>query len=185
MPPTLEHVMTFRAVLSKEYTLMLGPTKGNATRGAAPLIGGFLKGDGFIAELLPGGSDWPRIDGSAGVAHLDGRAQFRDSQSGDMFYLTIQGIMALDEAGQLALGFSPDAKSTKAGDHKWFTTPIIEVSNEKHKYEDFSISSRDIADGASNFRWMEQSWFVSQGHWHIPGDGSQAAEHDIYRVLAG
>ena len=72
----------------------------------------------------------------------------------------------MDEAAQLALGNSPEAKSTKAGDHAWFATPVFEVSSEKHK-------------------WMERSWFVSQGHWHIPGDGSIAAEHDIYRLVAG
>ena len=32
---------------------------------------------------------------------------------------------------------------------------------------------------------MEQSWFITQGHWHIPGDGTQAAEHDVYRIIPG
>jgi hypothetical protein len=82
-----------------------------------------------------------------------------------MFYATIKGLMKLDEAAQLALQFSPEAMSTNAGDHDWFTTPIFEVSNEKHK-------------------WMEQNWFVSQGHWHVPGDGTLAAEHDVYMLVA-
>ena len=77
--------MTFRAVLDTPNMLMLGLTKGRATRGAAALGGGFLRGDGFDAKLLPGGSDWPLIDDVAGVVHLDGRAQFRDDSTGDMF----------------------------------------------------------------------------------------------------
>ena len=134
MPPTLKHVMTFRVNLSKDHTLMLGSTKGGTIRVAAPLIGGFLKGDDFHADIIAGGSDWPSLDTSAGIAYLDGRASFRDKETGDMFYATIQGMAKLDEKSQLAFSFSPEAKSTKAGDHTWFTTPIFEVSNEKHKY---------------------------------------------------
>lgn len=52
MPPTLKRVMTFRAVLSKDNTLMLGSTKGGAHRCAGPLIGGFLKGDDFNADMV-------------------------------------------------------------------------------------------------------------------------------------
>ena len=52
MPPTLKYVMTFRVVLSKDDTLMLGSTKGGSHRGAVPLIGGFLKGDDFNADTV-------------------------------------------------------------------------------------------------------------------------------------
>lgn len=166
MAPTLEYVMTFRLELSKEHMLSLGPTRGNTSRFVGPLISGYLQGDGFKADLVPGGSDWPRVDESTGTAYLDGRGQFRDKDTGDTFYVTITGLLKMDEPTQLVFGWSPDAKSTKAGDHTWFTTPHFEVSNEKYK-------------------WMEQNWFVTQGHWHVPGDGTQAAEHDVYKLVSG
>jgi hypothetical protein len=133
MAPTLEHVLTFRLFISKEHMLALGATRGNASRFVGPLVDGYLQGDGFKADLVPGGSDWPRVDESTGIAHLDGRGQFRDSQTGDAFYVSLKGILKMDEPTQLAFAWSPEAKSTKAGDHTWLTTPIFEVSNEKHK----------------------------------------------------
>jgi hypothetical protein len=149
MAPTLEHVLTLRLFIGQQHMLILGPTKGNASRFVGPLVDGFLQGDGFKADLVPGGSDWPRVDESTGIAHLDGRGQFRDSQTGDTFYVTIKGILKMDEPTQLAFGWSPEAKATKAGDHTWFTTPIFEVSNEKHKCKstEYNLSLRhfDIA----------------------------------------
>jgi hypothetical protein len=166
MAPTLEYVFSMKFTLSKEHTLFIGPTRGNGKRLAAPIVGGYLQGEDFRADLVPGGSDWPRINDAAGVGYIDGRGQFRDSTTGDIFYFEVTGLNVLDKASQLAFGWSPEATSTKAGDHQWFTTPIIEVSNEKYK-------------------WMEQNWFVSQGHWEIPGDGTEHAVHDVYKLVAG
>ena len=89
--------------------------------------------NGFKADLIPGGADWLRLDESTGVAHLDVRVHFRDSQTGDLFYMTSNGVLKIDEATQLVFVGSPDAKSTRAGEHTWFSTPVVEVDNEKHK----------------------------------------------------
>ena len=165
MPPSLEHVLTFRAIFAKEDLLRLGSTKGGAQRLVAPVNGGFLKGEGIDAELVQGGSDWPYIDANTGTAYLDVRAHFRD-KAGDLFYLQYRGILKLDDQAQLAMKWSPDARTTKGGDHYWLMTPTIEASNEKDK-------------------WVEQCWFVGQGHWYVPGDGVFGTEYDIYKVVAG
>ena len=133
MAPTFEHVLTLRLFIGKDEMLAIGPSRGNAPRYCAPLVSGYLQGDGFKADLIQGGSDRPRVDESAGIAHLTGGAHYRDKETGDTFYATFKGILKMDEATQLAFVFSPDAKSTKAGDHTWLTTPMFEVSNEKYK----------------------------------------------------
>lgn len=63
------------------------------------------------------------------------------------------------------LQWSPDAKTTKSEDHYFFTTPIFEVSSE-------------------HLKWMEQNVFISHGHFYIPGDGSQAVEYEVYKVVS-
>ena len=166
MAPTLEHRFSFRLELSKSATLALGATKGGTHRFISPILRGFLRGSGIDAEVVAGSSECPLLDTSADLAYIDGRVQFRDANTGDACYMLVQGVIQLDEASQLAFTFDENAKSTIAGSHAWFTTPTFEVSNPRDK-------------------WMEQSWFVSQGHWHIPGDGPQWAEHDVYMMVKG
>ena len=133
MAPTLEYVFTMQFTLSKEHTLVIGPSRGNGSRFVAPIVGGHIQGKDFKADVVPGGSDWPLVNEAAGIAYIDGRGQFQNSTTGDTFHVTVQGVTVLDEPSQLAFGWSPKAKSTKAGDHQWFTTPAFEVSNEKYK----------------------------------------------------
>lgn len=133
MAPTLEHVMTFHFTLSKEHQLAIGPARGNTSRYVSPIIGGYLQGKDFKADVVPGGSECPTMNPSTGTAYIDGRGQYRDSSTGDTFYVEAKGMVVLDEASQLAFAWSPEAHSTKAGEHTWFTTITFEVSGEKHK----------------------------------------------------
>lgn len=71
----------------------------------------------------------------------------------------------MDEATQKVLQWSPDAKTTRSEDHYFMTTPKFETSSE-------------------SLKWMEQSLFVGHGHWVVPGDGSQAVEYDVYKLLS-
>lgn len=158
--------MTIRIVLSREDTLHMGTVNGGAQRIICPITSGFLKGEGFDAVLVQGGSDWISVDSATGTAYLDIRTHFRDRQSGDVFYVQAKGISRVDEKVQLVMAWNPDAKTTKGGDHYAFSTPTFEVSGEKHK-------------------WMERTAFVGQGHWEVPGDGTQAVEQEIYRLVAG
>jgi Protein of unknown function (DUF3237) len=165
MAPTLEKAFTLTVYLSKADILPFGPIKGGPHRYAIPFSHGTLSGSGITATILQGGSDWILLDTSTGVAHLDIRTHGR-TDSGDHIYVHYPGILKMDAATQKALEWSPEAKTTRSEDHYWMTSPIFEVSNEAHK-------------------WMEQTAFVGHGHWHIPGDGSQAVEYEIYKVLSG
>jgi hypothetical protein len=71
----------------------------------------------------------------------------------------------MDEATQKMFQFSPDAKSTNPEDHYFFITPIFETSSQ-------------------SLKWMEQTVFIGHGHWLVPGDGSQAAQYEIYKVIS-
>lgn len=163
MPPRLEQVFTLRAFLGKDNTLPLGSVKGGAHRYVVPVTGGFVSGSGLEAEILPGGADWLLLDTTTGTAHLDIRFQAR-SKDGDMIYGHYPGIIKLDPAIEKFLQWSPEAKTTVSKDHYFFTTPVFEVSSEKLK-------------------WMEQAVFLSHGHFYVPGDGSQAVEYEIYKVV--
>jgi len=165
MAPTLEQVFTIRAFLSKDI-LPVGPIKGGAQRMVVQITHGFLEGSGVKAEIVPGHSDWLLLDPAVGVVHLDVRISFKVPETGEAIYMQYPGIIRIDEATQKVLQFSPDAKSTKSKDGYFFTTPRIEASSERLK-------------------WMEQTVFISHGHWHVPGDGTQAVEYEVYKVLSG
>jgi hypothetical protein len=164
MAPKLEKAFTLRAFLSKEDLLAFGAIKGGPHRYIVPVTHGFLEGSGIKAQLVQGGSDWLLLDPTTGVAHLDIRTQAR-TEAGDLIYIFYPGILKMDDATQKALQWSPDAKTTRSEDHYFMTTPRFETSSE-------------------SLKWMEQSMFIGHGHWVIPGDGSQAVEYDIYKVLS-
>ncbi|KAJ9652605.1 hypothetical protein H2198_008132, partial [Neophaeococcomyces mojaviensis] len=92
------------------------------------------------------------------MAYLDVRAQAR-TDKGESIYLHYPGILKVDEATQLALQWSPDAKTTKSEDHYFVTTPVFETSS-------------------TELKWLEQNIFIGHGHWYIPGDGTQAVEYE-------
>ncbi|TKA65041.1 hypothetical protein B0A49_09992 [Cryomyces minteri] len=115
-------------------------------------------------QLVQGGSDWLLLDPTTNIAHLDIRTQARTAEGG-YIYMHYPGILRMDDATQKALQWSPDAKTTRSEDHYFMTTPIYETSSEELK-------------------WIEQSLFIGHGHWHIPGDGTQAVEYEIYKVVS-
>ena len=164
MPPKLEQVFILRAFLGKENTLPLGSVKGGAHRYVIPVSGGFVSGSGLEAEIMPGGGDWLLLDPTTGTAHLDIRFQAR-SKEGDMIYGYYPGIIKLDPEIEKFLQWSPDAKTTESKDHYFFTTPTFETNSE-------------------TLKWIEQTVFVSHGHFYVPGDGSQAVEYEVYKVVS-
>ncbi|EXJ60786.1 hypothetical protein A1O7_04939 [Cladophialophora yegresii CBS 114405] len=162
MAPKFEQVFTMRGYMNKENTVNLNAIKNGATRIIVPITHGFIKGAGLEAEILPGGGDWILLDASTGVSHLDVRTQARTSD-GHSLYVHYHGVLKVDEAGQQVLGWSPDAKTTKSGDHEWFSAPIMETSDPK-------------------FKWVETSLWVGQGHWVVDETG-YAVEYEIYKVV--
>ena len=164
MAPRLEKAFTMRAFLSKEDLLALGSIKGGAHRYAAPVTHGFFKGSGIEAQIIQGGSDWLLVDTKTGVATLDVRTQAR-TVGRDAIYIRYPGILKVDEATEKVLQWSAEAKSTRVEDHYFMITPTFETSSE-------------------TLKWMEQTIFIGFGHWVVPGDGQEAVEYDIYKVLS-
>ena len=164
MPPTLKQVFTYRAFLVKDETAPVGPIRGGASRVVAPVTGGFITGSGVEAKVLSGGADWTLLDPATGTAHLDARVQARTSD-GEHIYIRYPGIIKIDSTLEKAFAWDPQARTTKSDDHYWISTPIFEVSSEKLK-------------------WMEQSVFVAHGHIYAPGDGTQAVEYEVYKVVS-
>ncbi|KAJ9494967.1 hypothetical protein LTR99_001298 [Exophiala xenobiotica] len=162
MAPKLEQVFAMRGYMSKENTVNLKEIKGGPVRIVVPITHGFIKGSGLEAEILPGGGDWILLDTSTGVAHLDVRTQARTSD-GHELYVHYHGVLKIDEAANKVLAWSPDAKTTKSGEHEWFSAPIIETSDPK-------------------FKWVETSLWVGQGHW-VADETGFAVEYEIYKVV--
>lgn len=50
-----------RIYLSKENTHSLGAMRNGPHRYIAAIAGGFIKGEGIEAEILPGGADWVSV----------------------------------------------------------------------------------------------------------------------------
>jgi hypothetical protein len=90
------------------------------------------------------------------------RTQARTSD-GESIYIHYHGVLKIDGASQKVLEWSKDAKTTAYGDHEWFSAPIIETSSK-------------------DFKWVETSLWVGQGHWVVEGD-QQAVEYEIFRVV--
>ena len=132
-PPKLTHVLNLRAHMSLESGVA-GPQRGGAIRQLAPLTGGFLKGvpgtkaEGLDVKLFPGGSDWLLVDMATNIAHLDVRTHGKNTE-GDGFFIHYTGYLGLDEHAALFQSFSPDAKTTKGGDHVWWSQPNFETNS--------------------------------------------------------
>ena len=169
MAPKLEQAFTFRLFMDSQATLPMGSMKGGLHRTIFPFSSGFLKGADINAELVPGSADAFTLDPAAGVGYTDVRCQFKetDPAMGEIeaiFFMKYRGVAKLDEKIQLAFAGSPEAKTTKVEDHYVVANVVFEVSAERHK-------------------WMEQTLFIGQGHGYCPGDGTVAAEYEVYKVL--
>jgi hypothetical protein len=169
MPPKLEPVFTFRLFITTQDTLPMGSTKGGPQRVVQPFNGGSLSGEGINAEFVQGGSDRFTFDPATNTGYTDARAQFRerDEKTGEtnMFFLQYRGVVVVDEKFQLALQGNPDSRTTKGEEHYCFSSVELDVSNDKHK-------------------WMERTALVGQGHIYAPGDGTVAAEYEVYKLVS-
>lgn len=131
-PPKLTHVLNLRAHMGLKSGVA-GPQRGGAIRQLAPLTGGFLKGvpgtkaDGLDVELFAGGSDWLLVDMNTGTAHLDVRTH-GSNQADEGIFISYTGYLKLDEHAALFQSFSPDAKTTRGGDHAWWSQPNFETN---------------------------------------------------------
>lgn len=103
-----------------------------------------------------------KLDPTTNTAHLNVRI-IASTNSGDTLYFHYPGILKMNEAVSKIIGATPDAKATNYGDNEWFTTPVIETSSKE-------------------FKWLESTVLVGQGHWHIDEKGT-AAEYEIYRLV--
>ncbi|KAK5144699.1 hypothetical protein LTR04_001494 [Oleoguttula sp. CCFEE 6159] len=163
MAPKLEHAFTMRGYISKENSMDLGAMKQGPTRIIVPISHGFVRGSGLEATIAPGGGDWILFDSTTNYFHLDVRTQAR-TKDGDSVYIHYTGILGMDEAAKKVLGWSKDAKTTSYGDHQWFTGPIMEMSS-------------------ADFKWVETTLFVGQGHFVVEGEAVSAVEYEIYKVV--
>jgi len=132
-PPKFTHVMNLRAYMSRNGSAA-GCHRGGATRHLAPLTGGFLKGvegtraEGLDVELMPGGSDWLMVDDTTSMCHLDVRTH-GTNKAGDGFFIYYTGYLGHDKAAAQFTSWDPEAKTTKGGDHHWWTNPNFETSS--------------------------------------------------------
>lgn len=180
-----------RGYLSTENILDLKSIRSGPSRLIIPITGGFIKGPGVEAEILPSGADWPlvclrvpqppspiqrnnikqanailtpQLDPSISIAHLDVRAQGRMSNN-HIIYVHYTGILKIDEAISKVLSGAADAKTTAFGEHQWFTAPEFETSDPALK-------------------WIEDAAWVGQGRVVVDERGS-AVDYEIYRVTNG
>lgn len=173
MPPTLTPVLSLKLYQSKDNVLTFNSTKGSAPRYIAPLVEGHLQSHhssnlpSFHANLVPGGSDWLRVDTSTGSGHLDARLHFRSqADPTSVFFVRFEGIVRMDEAIQKIWEWSPEANTTAFGEGRNFVSPVIECS-------------------AENQKWMEVTVFVGWGRYVVEGQGEerrQAVEYEIFAV---
>jgi hypothetical protein len=183
MAPTLEKHSTMRAYLSKDNIYDLQAIRSGSRRHIAAVVGGFIKGEGLEAELLPSGADWMSIrvtltliiqchflgfptsplhhtntpyqlDPTTGISHLDVRTQARTSTG---HYTSVQytGVLHNDEATAKVFNWAEDAQTTEFGRHQWFAAPKFEASDPELK-------------------WIEEAFWVGRGRGVVD---------EIYRVV--
>jgi hypothetical protein len=134
MAPQLEHVFTMRGYMA-ETTVDLGAIKSGPNRSITGITHGFIKGvpgsrgEGLNVNIISGGGDWILFDPKTNICHLDVRTQ-GTTPDGESIFVYYHGFLENDEAGAKFLRWDPDAKTTKCGDHQWFSSPRIETSSE-------------------------------------------------------
>jgi hypothetical protein len=172
MAPQLEKAFTARANIEKESTVMVGPVSAGLVRVIARVKSGFIRGEGFEAEMLPGSGDWMlvsfeitqpanaapsfwkgskpnsliqphQLDTNAGIAHIDCRLQ-APMANGHFIYMHYKSPLPLTEKSSKALQWAPDAVSIPYGEIAFFPTPSLETSD-------------------PDLKWVEKSTFVGEG----------------------
>jgi hypothetical protein len=61
MGPKLDKRFTMRGYIARDGICDLKAIHGGSSRLIIPVTGGFVKGHGVEAEVLPGGGDWPLV----------------------------------------------------------------------------------------------------------------------------
>ncbi|KAJ5096970.1 hypothetical protein N7456_007691 [Penicillium angulare] len=134
----------------------------NLLRYIVPITGGTFNGSGMDFHISGPGNDWIMLDTVTGIAHLDVRTQAQTVE-GKSVSIRFPATVKVDESVALILRFDPKAKSTKPGDHYFWTTPTFETSEE-------------------SFKWIEQHYFLGMGYFNVQ-DGKIAVVYDIYKLL--
>jgi len=90
------------------------------------------------------------MDPTTNVLHISVRLQGRITGGGSL-YIQYTGVIKVDEATSKVITWSSDAKTTDFGDHDFWVRPVVETSNQEHK-------------------WLETTFFVGQGRWVVEKD---------------
>jgi Protein of unknown function (DUF3237) len=169
MPPELAHVFTTRLQLAPDRMHALGPQKGAS--GPSRFIVEFASGYMSSVPSCPhnlhplhfailNGFDALSLDTTLYISHIDTRGTMKIAK-GELVYMRYEGVVRVDEASTHMLHWSKEAKTTESRDHYWMVTPRYKVSSDRLK-------------------WTEESVFIGHAHWHIPGDGTQFVEYEVY-----
>lgn len=81
---------------------------------------------------------------------------------GDTLYITIRGIIRLNEGVLKVIQSAPDAKSTDFADQDFWTTPVVEAS-------------------AGSLKYLETEVLVAQGWFFVDGD-QIGVQQEVYAL---
>ncbi|KAL6809749.1 hypothetical protein J3E69DRAFT_372431 [Trichoderma sp. SZMC 28015] len=162
-PPKPQLLFTITEYLSKT-PVEIGPVKSGAKRIFYPTESGHISGPALgdkEAKITPGGGDWLLLDDKAKALHLNMRlcASIPD---GNALYITIRGIIRLNEAVLKVIESAPDAKSTDFTDQDFWGSLIVETNSGSLKH-------------------LETSLLIAQGRFFIEGD-LVGAQHEVYAL---
>lgn len=142
----------------------LGQRSNGSTRLIVNVVSGYLKffKEFISAEVLPPGGDWPLVDTNASRLWIDARARAKTHQ-GEV-YVAYSGVVYFDGAMRVILDESrSDFVASDFADTLWFRNVKIETTDPRLKY-------------------LETSFLVGQGRWHVDEDGL-AADYLVYQML--
>ncbi len=122
--PTLEYVMTYKAILEPPLAIDSSLLIVNV------LPGGWIKGPNIRGTFLAPGADWLRVMPS-GVLKLDVRAVMK-TDDGDLLYVTYAGLLQHTEESFKKMNAG---EVIKASDVAYFyTAPTIQTGSKKYDY---------------------------------------------------
>jgi len=122
--PTLEYVMTYKAILEPPMPI------DNSLLIVNVLPGGWIKGPNIKGTFLAPGADWLRIMPS-GVLKLDVRAVMKTDE-GDLLYFSYAGLLQHTEESFKKMN---NGEVVKASDVAYFyTAPTIQTGSKKYDY---------------------------------------------------
>ncbi|KAJ5091069.1 hypothetical protein NUU61_005939 [Penicillium alfredii] len=125
-------------------------------------VGQLQSGPQRVIGALEGG-DWVLVDAATNTANIDVRTHGKIANV-EGVYVHYTGALKVDEAAANFLATTPDAKSTKFGDHDWWCRPFIETN-------------------VPQFKWTESTLFVYHGRC-IWENSRRSIEYQIFEGLA-